>query len=237
MLFSPLATALLLLPATLVVGHGAPETVAEIAFREAHHEKAKCSLGACSQRLRKRDTVEKRFAKTDAFIEKHRRGQTLGEQHSTAVLKGDFITSGLNSTCILTPEAEEGPYYVDSMLIRQDIREDQVGVDLLLDIQITNVNTCKPMSGVYVDFWNANSTGVYSDKADENTVGLTYLRGLQASDSNGVVEGGSVVHTGQLFFAQSTLDVVNALYPYTEVPNTITLNTVDQVIQQQANAS
>ncbi|KAI4198563.1 MAG: hypothetical protein LQ348_002007 [Seirophora lacunosa] len=126
------------------------------------------------------------------------------------------------------------------MLIRQDIRENQPGVDLLLDIQITNVNTCKPMSGVYVNFWNANSTGVYSDKADENTVGLTYLRGLQASDSNGVVQAlttfpgfyagraqhvhvmahvngsvadnntfvvGSVVHTGQLFFAQSTLDM------------------------------
>lgn len=144
------------------------------------------------------------------------------------------------------------------MLIRKDIRESQPGIDLLLDIQITNVNTCKPMPGVYVDFWNANSTGVYSGKEVEGTAGLTYQRGLQASDSNGIVQvltsfpgfysgraqhlhvkahvngtvaenntfvGGSVVHTGQLFFAQSTLDVVNTIFPYTEDPNDITLNT------------
>lgn len=113
-------------------------------------------------------------------------------------------------------------------------------------------------SGVYVDFWNANGIGVYSDKEEEDTVGLTYLRGLQASDSNGIVHvltkfsgyysgraqhvhveahvngtvasnntfvGGSVVHTGQLFFDQSTLDVVNTFYPYTEDPNTVTLKT------------
>ena len=175
------------------------------------------------------------------------------------------------------------------MLIRQDIRESQPGIDLLLDIQITNVNTCKPMPGVYIDFWNANGTGVYSGKEVEGTVGLTYLRGLQASDSNGILQmltsfpgfypgraqhvhvkahvngtvaenktfmGGSVVHTGQLFFAQSTLDMVNTIFPYTEDPNDITLNSgtsvwkfprstageltfplVDQVIQGQANTS
>lgn len=144
------------------------------------------------------------------------------------------------------------------MLIRKDLRETEPGIDLLLDVQITNSNTCKPMSGVYVDFWSANGTGVYSGKEDEGTVGLTYLRGLQASDSNGVVQvltkfpgyysgraqhvhvkahvngtvasndtfvGGSVVHTGQLFFDQSTLDTVNTFYPYTEDPNTVTLNT------------
>lgn len=44
------------------------------------------------------------------------------------------------------------------------------------------------MPGVYVDFWNGNSTGVYSDYGAENTVGLIYLRGLQASDSNGIVQ-------------------------------------------------
>ena len=144
------------------------------------------------------------------------------------------------------------------MLIRKDMRENEPGIDLLLDIQITNSNTCKPMAGVYVDFWSANGTGVYSGKEDEGTVGLTYLRGLQASDSYGIVQvltkfpgyysgraqhvhvkahvngtvasnntfaGGSVVHTGQLFFDQSTLDVVNTFYPYTEDPNKFTLNT------------
>ncbi|KAI4222988.1 MAG: hypothetical protein L6R36_005751 [Xanthoria steineri] len=270
MLLKFLATMSLLLPATLVIGHGAFETAAEIAFHEAHHQKAKRSIESCSQRLHKRDAVEKRFANTDAFIDSHRRSQAIDQHHSSTALKRDFIINGLNSTCILTPEAEEGPFYVDGMLIRQDIRESQPGIDLLLDIQITNVNTCKPMPGVYVDFWNANGTGVYSGKEVEGTAGLTYLRGLQASDSNGIAQvltsfpgfysgraqhvhvkahvngtvaenntfvGGSVVHTGQLFFAQSTLDVVNTIFPYTEDPNDITLNSVDQVIQGQANTT
>lgn len=55
------------------------------------------------------------------------------------------------------------------MLIRKDIRETEPGIDLFLDVQITNVNTCEPIKGVYVDFWMANSTGVYSDFASENT--------------------------------------------------------------------
>lgn len=55
------------------------------------------------------------------------------------------------------------------MLIRKDIRETEPGIDLFLDVQITNVNTCEPMIGVYVDFWMANSTGVYSDIESEKT--------------------------------------------------------------------
>ena len=55
------------------------------------------------------------------------------------------------------------------MLIRKDIRETEPGIDLFLDVQITNVNTCEPMIGVYVDFWMANSTGVYSDIESEET--------------------------------------------------------------------
>lgn len=42
---------------------------------------------------------------------------------------------------------------------------------------------------------------------------------------NNTFVGGSVVHTGQPFFAQSTLDVVNTIFPYTEDPNDVTLNT------------
>lgn len=143
-------------------------------------------------------------------------------------------------------------------LIRQDIRETQPELDLLLDVQIVNVNTCEPMEGVFVDFWNCNSTGVYSGYEPENTLGETWLRGLQASDENGVVQvltkfpgwysgraqhvhvkahvngatlpnntfsGGEVVHTGQLFFDQSVLTSVNALTPYNEDPNQLTLNT------------
>lgn len=113
MLFKSLTTAFLLLPASLVVGHGAFEKAAEIAFREAHHQKAKRSIESCSQRLHKRDAVEKGFANTDAFIDSHRRSQAIDQHHSSTALKRDFIINGLNSTCILKPEAEEGPFCKD----------------------------------------------------------------------------------------------------------------------------
>lgn len=58
---------------------------------------------------------------------------------------------------------------VAGMLIRRDIREAQPGINLFLDVQVTNVKTCEPMQGVYVDFWHANSTGVYSDLAVQDT--------------------------------------------------------------------
>ena len=151
----------MLLSASLVVGHRAPESPTELAFRKNHYEKAKRSIGSCSQRLRKRDAVEKRFAKTDTFINNHRQAQAMDGYHSNEALKRDFIVDGLNSTCILTPESEEGPYCqflspliiveipstdislsdVDGMLIRKDIRENEPGIDIRLDIQITNVNT------------------------------------------------------------------------------------------------
>lgn len=110
MLLNLAATFLILLGAELVDGHGTPESSTELAFRQSHHEKAKRSIASCTQRLRKRDAVEKRFAKTDAFINSHHQSQGIGGYHSSEALKRDFIVDGLNSTCILTPESEEGPY-------------------------------------------------------------------------------------------------------------------------------
>lgn len=47
--------------------------------------------------------------------------------------------------------------------MRQDVREELYsdGVDLFLEVQYIDVNTCKPIQGAIVDIWNANATGVY----------------------------------------------------------------------------
>ncbi|MCJ1272141.1 hypothetical protein MMC22_012048 [Lobaria immixta] len=259
---------LVLLQISLTLGHGAIENEAEALFRQAHIAKSKRSMDACSHKLIKRDAVEKRFSQTDAFLDEYRQARELN--YNVDLIKRDFIVSGPNSSCILTPESEEGPYYVPGMLIRKDIRESEPGIDLFLDVQITNVNNCEPLKGVYVDFWMANSTGVYSDIAFEKTVGQTYLRGIQPSDENGIVQvltkfpgyyqgraqhihvkmhvngtilpnntfsGGSVVHTGQVFFEQSTLTLINQVAPYSLDPNTLTLNSVDGVIQREGNST
>lgn len=45
-----------------------------------------------------------------------------------------------NSTCVLTPEATEGPYvWPQSQTLRQDMTEDQPGVPLWLDIGVLDM--------------------------------------------------------------------------------------------------
>jgi hypothetical protein len=66
-----------------------------------------------------------------------------------------------NTSCILTPEVTDGPYYVTGESIRKNVVEDQTGVSLYLEVQYLDINTCEPVEGIWVDIWNANSTGVY----------------------------------------------------------------------------
>ena len=45
-----------------------------------------------------------------------------------------------------------GPYYVSGEYVREDLREDQEGVPLWLDLQFIDVSTCSPVSaGIFVD--------------------------------------------------------------------------------------
>lgn len=67
-----------------------------------------------------------------------------------------------NTSCILAPEVTDGPYYVLGELVRKNVKEDQAGVDLYLEVQYIDVETCEPVEGLYVDVWNCNSTGTYS---------------------------------------------------------------------------
>ena len=43
---------------------------------------------------------------------------------------------------------------VDGELIRSDITDDQEGVPLYADIELIDVNTCEPVTNVYMDFWH-----------------------------------------------------------------------------------
>lgn len=76
--------------------------------------------------------------------------------------------------------------------IRQDVTETQPGVDLALDIQVLDVNTCEPVPNVYMEIWHCNSTGVYSGvvsggngNGDASNINATFLRGVQQTDADG----------------------------------------------------
>jgi protocatechuate 3,4-dioxygenase beta subunit len=75
----------------------------------------------------------------------------------------EHVIFAANTSCILTPEVTDGPYYVSGERIRKNVKEDKYsdGVDLYLEVQYLDINTCKPVAEVYVDIWNCNATGVY----------------------------------------------------------------------------
>ena len=102
------------------------------------------------------------------------------------------------ATCLLTPEATEGPYWIDNKLTRYDVREGRPGLPLVLQFTIVNAKTCKPIKGADVEIWHADASGEYSGfdgSSSGGPVGLgggsgpqtktRYLRGHQRSDALG----------------------------------------------------
>ena len=114
--------------------------------------------------------------------------------NETGILDYDTTTAettvfSANTSCILTPENTDGPYYVTGELIRKNVTEGEPGIPLYLEVQYLDITTCLPVPEIYVDIWNCNSTGYYSGVvATGNEVGYdtTFLRGIQATDDDGV---------------------------------------------------
>jgi protocatechuate 3,4-dioxygenase beta subunit len=102
---------------------------------------------------------------------------------------GDEAIAKQARSCLrLTPEQEEGPFYVDLEKVRADIVEGQAGVPLDLRIRVINHKKCEPAKNAAIDIWQCNASGVYSDEESEETVGQTFLRGVQFTDSEGWAE-------------------------------------------------
>jgi protocatechuate 3,4-dioxygenase beta subunit len=137
-------------------------------------------------------------------------GQLLTRREALALLgvSGAAILSGCTAAegggakpatflpgCVVRPQQTEGPYFVDEMLNRSDIRSDPVGgavkagVSLQLAINISRIagGACSPIAGAQVDLWHCDGLGVYSDVKDPGftTVGQKFLRGYQMTDAAG----------------------------------------------------
>lgn len=58
-----------------------------------------------------------------------------------------------------------------------------------LEMQFVDMNTCEPVSAIMADIWHCNTTGFYSGidvSEGEGGLNTTFLRGVQASDVEGV---------------------------------------------------
>ena len=162
------------------------------------------------------------------------------------------VSSGL-VTCVLTPELTEGPFYVADEKVRRDITEGRAGTALLLNLTVVNASTCRVVRNAAVDIWHCDALGVYSG-AIANNSGTNFLRGIQRTNAKGVATfktiypgwyqgravhihvkvhvGGSVVHTGQLFFPAAVTNTVYQKAPYrTHGTTPDTLNANDSIFR------
>jgi protocatechuate 3,4-dioxygenase beta subunit len=87
--------------------------------------------------------------------------------------------------CVVTPTETAGPFPSLSDFVRSDIREGKPGVPVTLAITVVNTNdACAPVVNANVDIWQCDASGDYSQYGSERN--LTYLRGIQPTDANGV---------------------------------------------------
>lgn len=159
--------------------------------------------------------------------------------------------------CTLTPEQTEGPYYLDLDMVRSDITEDRQGSPLALAITVADAASCEPIKDAAVDVWHCDAGGVYS--GFEAGAGETFLRGTQVTDRAGVAEfatiypgwysgravhihvkvhaGGSVVHTGQLYFDEALVPEVYGQGAYADRGEPDTPNEADAIFAEGGAAT
>jgi protocatechuate 3,4-dioxygenase beta subunit len=135
---------------------------------------------------------------------------------------GDDAEAATTTTCLLTPEVTEGPYWVEENLTRRNITEGKAGLPLVIRFTILNAKTCTPIPNADVEIWHCDALGNYSAVNGATT---RYLRGHQKAGATGKAEfltifpgwyrgrtphihmkvsvGGNAVHTGQVFFNEA----------------------------------
>ncbi len=183
-----------------------------------------------------------------------------GNSGSSATTSSSSSGSGSSGSlsCVVTPSATEGPYFVDENLNRSDLTTDTTDANVLtalplaLQVAVYRVSSgaCSPLAGAQVDVWHADAGGVYSDIAAQRTIGQTFLRGYQLTDTSGVanfttiypgwypgrtahihfkVRSGNFEFTSQWFMGDDVNDLVYSAPPYSSRGQRTTRNDNDGI--------
>ncbi|GKT41995.1 uncharacterized protein ColSpa_02176 [Colletotrichum spaethianum] len=213
-----------------------------LAARHSHHGLARRGLEACKNTKLYRDLQARAMVRRADTIDyhralrKHKRAiDSVGTGHNQTFSHAGIDIStpsadifGSNHTCILDPEGEIGPFWVKGEHIRSDLRDDEPGVEVVLEGQFIDVETCEPITDLYWDLWNCNATGVYSGVQDSSNgngddasnLNKTFLRGVQKTDADGVVQfqtifpghyAGRTTHHHVVAFLDATVQPNNTL--------------------------
>lgn len=132
----------------------------ELSKRE-FKQAARRGLSACSEKLSKRNGVmDRAVMRRAATVAKYRK-QLVARDTDTVLNTTHLSSSGYttdtpdetifatNNTCVLNPEGETGPYWVKGEYIRNNLREDQPGVPIVIEAQFVDVETCEPIKDLY----------------------------------------------------------------------------------------
>ena len=160
------------------------------------------------------------------------------------------------TTCLLTPEVTEGPYWVENSLTRRDIRAGKAGLPLVLRFTILNAKTCSVIKNADVEIWHCDALGNYSAVNGATT---RFLRGHQKSNASGKAEfltifpgwyrgrtphihmkvyvGGEEVHTGQIFFNEAITKAVYTQAPYAGRGTYDTPHSSDNIYEQAGGSN
>jgi protocatechuate 3,4-dioxygenase beta subunit len=168
--------------------------------------------------------------------------------------------------CAPTPDQEEGPYYRELVLSRDDVTEGRSGSPLELAVQVLDAR-CMPVADVLVDIWHCDALGVYSWYAaveEHGEIGSallapgTFLRGSQRTGPDGSCQfrtiypgwyPGRAVHihakahhagsvlTVQLYFPEDVTDAVHGHPPYASRPRRDTTIDSDTIFPEGGSST
>ena len=160
------------------------------------------------------------------------------------------------STCLLTPEATEGPYWIEHSLTRRNITEGKPGLPLLIRFTVLNARTCKPIKNADLEIWHTDALGAYSavngattrfmrghqktnvtGKAEFLTVFPGWYRGRTPHIHMKVAVGDSAVHTGQVFFNERITAAVYRQAPYAGRGQSDTPHSRDSIYEQAGGST
>ena len=133
--------------------------------------------------------------RADMLVSRREALTVLGAAGAVSIVAFGARTRAWAAACSAAPAETEGPYFVDELLERSDIRVDpadgsvQAGVPLRLRLTVVRADAdCAPAAGVQVDVWHTSAGGIYSDEAANGSSGKKFLRGYQVTHADGVVE-------------------------------------------------
>ncbi|KAG5813737.1 hypothetical protein H9Q74_004578 [Fusarium xylarioides] len=255
------------LAASIASAHPGHDIAHEAAERREFLSSVKrSSLAHCASKLRARGVEARNIARRSAQVNKARQKRSLKKRDADTVLNTSHnktsqgfspctapsvLFASINS-CVLTPEVTQGPYYVAGEYVRENIIEDQEGLNIVLDYQVIDVETCDPVPDVALQLHRR-----------------TWLRGIQKTDSDGVAQFESIFpghytsrathihvmvhtnatllanqtlgrdnyasHVGQAFFDQDLISQVETLEPYASNTQELTLNADDGIMSEETN--